>query len=132
MQLYVVNVIILEHLFFRRETIIAFSFVCILASKASVSQQPVKRLRIGDSVPNVSIGNLVNYQKASYKMSEFKDKLLIIDFWATWCMPCIASFPKLDSLQKEFEQELMILSVTSEEKKMVEEFLKKIYTFTQR
>ncbi|PTS93751.1 hypothetical protein DBR11_24645 [Pedobacter sp. HMWF019] len=42
-----------------------------------------------------------------------KGKLIILDFWATWCGACVSAFPKLDSLQKLFPESLRILLVNS-------------------
>lgn len=35
-------------------------------------------------------------------LSEFKGLVVLVDFWASWCAPCKASFPALDSLHEEF------------------------------
>src|SRR5829696_2286085 len=85
----------------------------------------VKPVRIGQPVPDVSLDKLVNYPASTIKLSDFRGKLLILDFWATWCSPCIAAFPKLDSLQRKFGDKLQILSVTKESKSIVKQFLSK-------
>jgi len=73
----------------------------------------VKPLTVGDIVPDITFSNLINYPGNSAKLSDFKGKLVILDFWATWCTSCIASFPKVQELQKEFNEQLQILLVTS-------------------
>jgi thiol-disulfide isomerase/thioredoxin len=45
-------------------------------------------------------------------VSDFKGKVVLIDFWETWCKPCIASMPTLNKLQKEFPDRLKVLAVT--------------------
>ncbi|WP_255067302.1 TlpA disulfide reductase family protein [Lacihabitans sp. LS3-19] len=37
------------------------------------------------------------------QLKDYKGKILIIDFWATWCKPCLASFPAMKKLQNEFK-----------------------------
>jgi thiol-disulfide isomerase/thioredoxin len=37
----------------------------------------------------------------SVELSDFKGKVVILDFWATWCGPCVASLPHLNDLYKE-------------------------------
>lgn len=55
-----------------------------------------------------------------------KDKVIMIDFWASWCGPCAQSFPTMDELQKTYgPQGLVIIAVNVDEKKAdMENFLK--------
>jgi thiol-disulfide isomerase/thioredoxin len=63
----------------------------------------------------------------SSSLQDYKKKLLILDFWATWCSPCRTAIPKLDSLHKKFAGKLEILSVTDEKDETVAKFYKKLY-----
>lgn len=91
----------------------------------------LKGIQIGQKVPDVTITGLHNYKDANgkpattAKLSDFKGKLLILDFWATWCSPCIAMIPKMDSLQKIFGDKIQFLSITYQANKEVLPFLEK-------
>jgi len=74
---------------------------------------PVKALNIGDTVPDITINNIINYKTTSAKLSDFKSKYIILDFWAVWCGACISKLPALDSLQKKYEDKLSIILVNS-------------------
>ncbi|WP_316839247.1 TlpA family protein disulfide reductase [Pedobacter gandavensis] len=84
-----------------------------------------KNLRVGDSVPNIQIAKIINDNIKSAKISDFKDRLLIIDFWATNCTSCVSALPELDSLQKVFGHKIKILPVTYEDEQITANFLKK-------
>lgn len=43
------------------------------------------------------------------------DKLSIVDFWATWCPPCIALGPVIDSLAKDFSDRVNVGKINSDE-----------------
>lgn len=45
-------------------------------------------------------------------ISDFKGKVVMIDFWETWCKPCLASFPTLQKLQEEYPDRFKVLAVT--------------------
>ncbi|TDE13214.1 MULTISPECIES: TlpA family protein disulfide reductase [Dyadobacter] len=81
-----------------------------------------KPLQIGDTVPDVVIKNILHYKTPTARLSDFKGKLLIVDFWATWCAPCVYMIPRMDSLQKQFEGRVQFLAVTSENEKAVANF----------
>jgi thiol-disulfide isomerase/thioredoxin len=47
-------------------------------------------------------------------LSDLKGKVVLVDFWATWCGPCVASFPKIRELQARYSgYDVVILGVTS-------------------
>jgi len=43
-----------------------------------------------------------------YKYAELKNKWLVINYWATWCTPCIAEIPELNSFASEIEEAMVI------------------------
>jgi len=54
-----------------------------------------------------------------------KAKLFIIDFWDISCISCIASFPKMDSLQKTFNDQIQVILVNRQTEDATERFFKK-------
>ena len=66
----------------------------------SVHAQDIKPLSIGDTVPNLVLHNVINYKDSVIRLSDFKDKLVILDFMNTGCSSCIAALPPMDSLSK--------------------------------
>lgn len=50
-------------------------------------------------------GNMVD-------LSEYKGKVVLIDFWETWCKPCLQSFPTMQNLMEEFPEKFVVLAVT--------------------
>lgn len=77
---------------------------------------------VGDKVPDLLLSPIVNYSKTSARISDYNNQLLILDFWATWCLPCVRAFPKLDSLQRKFNGRVQFMPVTYEKKEKIEKF----------
>ena len=52
----------------------------------------------------------------SFKLSDYKDKTIVLDLWATWCGPCRAEIPHLVELHKEFEGKgVEVIGLTNED-----------------
>lgn len=81
---------------------------------------------IGTPCPDISLKSIINYDRSEARISDFRGKLLILDFWATWCGPCVSAIPKMDSLQRRFADQLQILMVSSEDKAVVNRFYERV------
>ena len=46
------------------------------------------------------------------KLTDYSGKIVIIDFWATWCGPCRKGIPDLVSIQKEYKDELVVIGIS--------------------
>ena len=53
----------------------------------------------GKAAPEFQLPNL---KQESVKLSEYKGKVVYLDFWASWCGPCKKTFPWLNELQKKY------------------------------
>ncbi len=91
------------------------ALLCLFLRAAAQENIKEKGLRVGDLVPDVVLEKVLNNEGGTLKLSDFKGKLLIIDFWATSCGACIQAMPRLDSLVDAFNGKLVILPVTAEQ-----------------
>jgi thiol-disulfide isomerase/thioredoxin len=64
-------------------------------------------------------------QNEPYYFSNLRDKVIIVNFWATWCPPCVAEMPKLQSLYMKYGDRVAFVLVTNEEQEVVEAFMEK-------
>jgi thiol-disulfide isomerase/thioredoxin len=61
------------------------------------------------------------------RLSDFKGKVVLVDFWASWCRPCQSSFPMLDRLYRQRHRDgLEVLAINvDEERQEAERFLER-------
>jgi thiol-disulfide isomerase/thioredoxin len=100
-------------------------YTSLLLGSFSVHSQA---LTLGDSLPPALWQTplpAINHHRETLTLGEFNEPLILLDFWATWCSPCIAMLPRQDSLQKQFADRLRILPVTYQSREEVSGFLKK-------
>lgn len=95
----------------------------LLIFSGFANTQEIKELTVNDTVPAIAIRNLVNTTAGEINLSDYKGKLVILDFWATWCAPCVAALPKMQAFQEKFREKIQVIAVTVDKKKKVLNFL---------
>jgi len=102
--------------------VLSLAFTALLFLQAPAQ---LKALKIGDPVPDemwTAPLQVVNSPHKTTDLSKDRDKLILLDFWATWCAACLKNFPKMEALEKEFPNQLKVVPVTREDQATVEKF----------
>ncbi|AWV97068.1 TlpA family protein disulfide reductase [Arcticibacterium luteifluviistationis] len=63
-------------------------------------------------------GRVVNFQ-------EFKGKKVVVNFWATWCPPCIAEMPSMQALYNDYKDKAVFVFVTNDDREAIDKFISK-------
>jgi len=72
--------------------------------------------------------SLPDISGAQRSSSEWKGKILIINFWATWCPPCLKEIPEFIALQEQYaDKGLQFVGIAIEEQEPVSEYLKTLH-----
>ncbi len=82
---------------------------------------------VGDPAPTLNAATLLQApQDAKFDGESLKGKVVVLEFWATWCGPCILAIPHLNELAEKFKsQPVQFVAVTSEDEATVTPFLAK-------
>ena len=66
---------------------------------------------------------LTDKDENSYDFNDVKGKVVLVNFWATWCPPCVAEMPSLQELYYDYGHKVEFLIVANDEKENVVKFL---------
>jgi thiol-disulfide isomerase/thioredoxin len=101
----------------------------ILVSSCMHPSTETPALEVGSPAPAFKLPDL-NGQQIS--LDQYKGKVVLLDFWATWCNPCRISMPLLEQLQKEYPNNLVLLAVNLQDARDdVREFMRQQHLNSQ-
>lgn len=90
-----------------------FLTVILVICATLVSPAQIKPLQIGDTIPEkLKLKDVFNYHAETLALGDFTGKLIILDFWGTYCIPCLRAFPKIDTIQTAFPDDVQIIAVS--------------------
>jgi thiol-disulfide isomerase/thioredoxin len=87
-------------------------------------QTTYAQFKNGDTVPDLQFRTLLNAPVNSSSLSLLKGKIVLIEFWATWCGSCLVAMPHLKALQAKYPKTLQVIAVTDETKKRAGLYIK--------
>ena len=73
----------------------------------------------GKKSPKLDFGQVLSDKKI-----DTKGKIVLVDYWATWCGPCRALIPELNEFTEKFKDDLVIVGLSDEEPATVQKFMK--------
>jgi thiol-disulfide isomerase/thioredoxin len=93
--------------------------------QVALEKKPVKPMpKVGTAPPEVVADDWLNTDKTP-TLAGLKGKVVVVEFWATWCGPCVAGIPHLNKLHEDYGPKgLVILSFTDQSKTGIENFMK--------
>lgn len=68
---------------------------------------------------------LVDENGLAYNFNDARGKVVFINFWATWCPPCIAEMPSMEKLYQDYKDDVDFLFVSNETQEVISKFKKK-------
>jgi thiol-disulfide isomerase/thioredoxin len=102
----------------KKSATLALSLACISMSVTAVE--------VGKPAPLFTLPTLQQGQTTA--LATFSGKVIYLDFWASWCVPCRTSFPLLDALHKKLRaQGFEVIAINlDEDKTKAEQFIKEL------
>src|SRR5713226_2747305 len=107
--------------------LISLGLIVLLGSLAQAQTMQPVTLKAGLPAPELALKKILQASsdaKADWK--SLRGKVVILEFWATWCAPCLAVQPHLNDLVEKFKgKSVQVISITDEDESRVASFLKR-------
>jgi cytochrome c biogenesis protein CcmG/thiol:disulfide interchange protein DsbE len=97
------------------------------AQQATSPQQTTNPQQATPPQPAPSL-KLHDLKGAPHTLEEYRGKPVLLNFWATWCVPCAAEMPLLNEMQKQYQGKVLFIAASIDDEDMkpqVEAFIKK-------
>ncbi|RPI37923.1 MAG: TlpA family protein disulfide reductase [Nitrospiraceae bacterium] len=114
--------------FVKKYTSVIFCLLaCLLLFSCNSNDTKVNATaRIGGLAPDFSLKDITG---STINLSEFENKVVLLEFWATWCPPCKASIPELMELQERYKARgFTVISISIDK---TQELSKHLFDFSQ-
>src|SRR5262245_47338286 len=98
----------------------------VVLGRAAETSGSTSKLMVGDAAPKLQVSKWV--QGEPVKDFE-RDKAYIVEFWATWCGPCVASIPHVNELHQKYKSKGLVVigqDVWESDVSKVDPFIKKM------
>ena len=78
----------------------------------SFLKEELEDFELSKEKQNISDLKFKDDEGKEISFSDFQDKVLLVNFWATWCAPCIKEMPSLDRLKKKINKNFDVIAIS--------------------
>ena len=78
----------------------------------SFLKEELEDFELSKEKQNISDLKFKDNEGKEISFSDFQDKVLLVNFWATWCAPCIKEMPSLDRLKKKINKNFDVIAIS--------------------
>ena len=98
----------------------SFSALALIAAACAATAQVERPVRLGEKLPPLEL----DYIKGDKIIAPNGKNITLVEFWATWCKPCLKTIPHLTAIQKRFEDRgLQVIGISDESRDLVDAFV---------
>ena len=90
-------------------------------AQVRMNQKPVS----GDPAPDFKLSDIYGNR---HRLSDYRGKVVLLNFWAKWCGPCLAEMPSMESLKKKLKDEqfvILTVSIDEDDTESLKKFVEK-------
>src|SRR5215470_1484047 len=108
----------------KKPHLVALLLGCVLAAPVFAQQPTIRLARNPDPAPDFKLDTL---EGKPVNLAEYRNKVILLNFWATWCGPCRAEIPDLVGLQNKYKDQLQIIGlvVDDDDREAIRKFVEK-------
>jgi thiol-disulfide isomerase/thioredoxin len=100
--------------------------VCETSAKPPQTENVIRLVRNPDAAPEFKLDGIDGHPLT---LASVRGKVVLLNFWATWCGPCRAEIPDLIALQQKYKDQLQIIGLTVDDDDLA--FIKQVVTRTR-
>ncbi|TVT37675.1 DUF3738 domain-containing protein [Hymenobacter setariae] len=78
---------------------------------------------LGQLAPNLRFNTVLNGSQPSLTLAQLRGKVVLLEFWATYCGPCLTAMPHLQELQRQFGERLQVVAISPDSPARLGRFL---------
>jgi uncharacterized protein (TIGR03435 family) len=69
---------------------------------------------LGQPAPNIHFNTVLNGPQPSFTLAQLRGKVVVLEFWGTYCGPCLTAMPHLQELQRQFAGRLQVVAISAD------------------
>jgi len=89
--------------------LLIFLLGLLLSAPASYAQA-----LLGQPAPNIHFSTVLNGPQPSLTLTQLRGKMVLLEFWGTFCGPCLTAMPHLQELQRQFAGRLQVVAISAD------------------